>query len=169
MLRDAGFILLAFLGLYAIEAGYFSGMLFASKRIRGQNYRALPSQYFGDFLRVGNEYTVPYDRRSIIFNPPEDCVEGEKEVNLEGVPGVTVTEPNGIQTCTPTKDNRNWALLPWVKNSNFGLESYPGCADTDNTIITAESNPSFTGEGTAVDAQNVICQSYIPNSAVATN
>lgn len=34
-----GYILCAFLFLYAIEAGYFAGLLFASKRIRGQTFR----------------------------------------------------------------------------------------------------------------------------------
>jgi hypothetical protein len=35
-----GYILLAFTGLYLIEAGYFTGMLFASEEIRGTDYRS---------------------------------------------------------------------------------------------------------------------------------
>lgn len=39
IIATAGYILSAFLFLYAIEAGYFAGLLFASKRIRGQTFR----------------------------------------------------------------------------------------------------------------------------------
>jgi hypothetical protein len=34
----AGYIMLAFLGLYIIEGGYFTGLLFISKAIRGENF-----------------------------------------------------------------------------------------------------------------------------------
>lgn len=37
-LPPAGYIFAAFLVLYAAEAGYFTGMLFAAKRIRGHTY-----------------------------------------------------------------------------------------------------------------------------------
>lgn len=38
-LGGAGYILLAFTVLYAFEAGYFTGMLFAAEDIRGYDYR----------------------------------------------------------------------------------------------------------------------------------
>lgn len=56
--KNWGHIAVAFLIVYAIEAGYFAGLLYASQYIRQQTYRALPTQYFGDFIRTANIYSV---------------------------------------------------------------------------------------------------------------
>ena len=160
-----GYIAAAFLIVYAIEAGYFAGLLFASKRIREQTYRALPTQYFGDFLRTANSYEQPLGWQTP-FNPPKECVEG-----VEPVPGfVGLTEPNGIQVCTPTKNQLGWALFPWVEDSN-GLDEFPGCANAPgDTVITYQSNPSFTGEGIAAEGwETQICQNFLFTARFASN
>lgn len=148
---------MAFLIVYAIEAGYFAGLLYASKRIREQTYRALPTQYFGEFLRTSNSYEQPVGWETP-FNPPKGCVEGQ-----QAVPGfVDLTEPNGIQTCTPSKDQLGWNIFPWVQASN-GLDEFPGCADAPNeTVITYQSNPAYSGEGIAAEGwQDQICQNFL--------
>ena len=151
---------MAFLIVYAIEAGFFAGLLYTSKRIREQTYRALPSQYFGDFIRTSNPYEQPSGLQTA-FNPPENCVEGEGEV--PGFPGVT--QPDGIQTCLPSKGQLGWVIFPWVQES-AGLDTFPGCSATPNaTVITFQSNPAFTGEGIAQgDWQSQICQNFLLTS-----
>lgn len=42
MLPPAGVIALAFTGLYLVEAGYFTGLLFAAEEIRGKDYKSEP-------------------------------------------------------------------------------------------------------------------------------
>lgn len=155
--KNWGYIAVAFLIVYAIEAGYFAGLLYASKRIREQTYRALPTQYFGDFIRTANSYEQPIGRE-IAFNPPKGCVEG-----VQPIPGFEgVTEPNGIQTCTPSKDQLGWNIFPWVEDSN-GLDTLPGCAQAPgDTVITYQSNPAFTGVGIAAEGwEEQICQNFL--------
>jgi hypothetical protein len=166
--RNWGYIAFAFLIVYGIEAGYFAGLLFASQRIRQQTYRALPTQYFGDFIRTANVYPqfpVESSGEEVVFNPPKGCSEGERAVL--GFPDYT--EPDGIQTCPPTKGQVNWSIFPWVSDSN-GLGQFPGCASAGNdTVITYQSNPAYTGEGVASgDWQSQICQNFVfTNSTVA--
>ena len=152
--------------MYAIEAGYFAGLLFASKRIREQTYRALPTQYFGQFVRTANVYEQPLGWQTP-FNPPKGCVEGE-----EPVPGFAdLTEPNGIQTCAPAKDQLGWNIFPWVQASN-GLDEFPGCASASpsNTIITYQSNPAYTGQGIAAEGwEGQICQNFLFTDNFAGN
>ena len=120
-------------------------------------HAALPSQYFGDFLRQANVYAFPFGQ-DIYFNPPEGCVEGEVTRDVQGV---EITEPNGVQTCTPKKGGElAWVLFPWVKQTN-AAGRYPGCAATNDTVITQEASPAFTGEGTAA-TQAVVCQNFVP-------
>mmetsp|Transcript_6444 Transcript_6444/g.12751 ORF Transcript_6444/g.12751 Transcript_6444/m.12751 type:complete len:190 (+) Transcript_6444:113-682(+) len=163
--KNWGYIALAFLFIYAIEAGFFAGLLFTSKRIREQTYRALPSQYFGDFIRTANVYEQPAGLATD-FNPPENCVEG-----TETVPDFPdVTQPNGIQTCFPSKGQLGWVIFPWVQDS-AGLDTFPGCTATPNaTVITFQSNPAFTGDGIAQgDWQSQICQNFLLTSAFVGN
>ncbi len=56
--KNWGQIAAVFLVIYGIEAGYFAGLLYSSQYIRQQTYRALPTQYFGEFIRTANVYTV---------------------------------------------------------------------------------------------------------------
>ena len=56
--KNWGKIAVVFLIFYGIEAGYFAGLLYSSQYIRQQTYRALPTQYFGEFIRTANVYTV---------------------------------------------------------------------------------------------------------------
>ncbi len=56
--KNWGKIAAVFLVVYGIEAGYFAGLLYSSQYIRQQTYRALPTQYFGEFIRTANVYTV---------------------------------------------------------------------------------------------------------------
>lgn len=163
--KNWGYITLAFLIVYGIEAGYFAGMLFASKRIREQTYRALPSQYFGDFIRTANTYFQPAGRE-VDFNAPTGCTEGEQ--TLPAFPDIT--EPNGIQTCYPTKGQLGWAIFPWVQDSN-GLGTFPGCAETPGaTVITYQSNPAFSGDGVAEgDWQGQICQNFVFTRSLLPN
>lgn len=147
----------------AIEAGYFAGLLFASQRIRQQTYRALPTQYFGDFIRTANIYPqwpvpVPSDGEMVVFNPPKGCSEGETPVL--GFPDYT--EPNGIQTCPPSTGQLNWNIFPWVSDTN-GLGQLPGCAQAGNsTVITYQSSPAYTGDGVAETGyESQICQNFL--------
>ena len=81
-----------------------------------------------------------------------------------------LTEPNGIQVCTPTKNQLGWALFPWVEDSN-GLDEFPGCANAPgDTVITYQSNPSFTGEGIAAEGwETQICQNFLFTARFASN
>jgi hypothetical protein len=101
----------------------------------------------------------------VVFNPPKGCVEGAVEV---GGGFEDFTEPNGIQTCPPTKDQLGWTIFPWVKASD-GLGRVPGCAQANgSTVITYQSSPAFTGEGIAEPGfESQLCQNFL--FAASTN
>jgi hypothetical protein len=94
----------------------------------------------------------------VVFNPPNGCVEGATEVG--GFVGFT--EPDGIQTCPPTKSQLGWSIFPWVLDSN-GLDQFPGCAEANgSTVITYQSSPAFTGEGIAAPGfESQLCQNFL--------
>ena len=106
---------------------------------------------------------IPADGEAVVFNPPKGCVEGERTVTVDGVGDFS--EPNGIQTCPPTKDQLSWTIFPWVRDTN-GLTKFPGCgtqvSNPINTVITYQSNPAFTGEAVATgDYEAQLCQNFL--------
>lgn len=108
---------------------------------------------------------VPADGENVVFNPPKGCTEGTQPVL--GFP--EATEPNGIQTCPPSKDQVNWSIFPWVRDTE-GLGEFPGCTSSNqSTVISYQSSPAFTGEGVATgDWEAQICQNFVFTSAMNT-
>lgn len=166
--KNWGEIALAFICLYAVLAGYFTGMLFASKEIRGLNYRSLPSRHFGDFDKVELPMSYSFDpSETFLFNRPQGCVNMQRTISIGGQ---DFQQDDGIQACDTGKDGNQWVLFPWTLDSN-ALGAYPGCANaegagsTGSSFISRETSPAFTG--TPVDAtpeliQTWVCQNFPP-------
>ncbi len=81
---------------------------------------------------------------------------------MEVVGFESFTEPNGIQTCPPTKSQLSWSIFPWVRESR-GLGQFPGCEQAaGSTVITYQSSPAFTGEGVAGPGyESQLCQNFL--------
>ena len=158
----AGLILLAFLALYLIEAGYFTGLLFAAKRIRGTFYRSLGSRYFGEFETQSTpwNFTIPEDDYSMSFNRPKGCTLETKDVDVSVSVSDTnvtipVTEETGLEFCQDNKDE-TWVIFPWVQ------ENFAPCSD-GVTVLTSETSPAFSGDVVATPEQVLesACQNYL--------
>jgi hypothetical protein len=156
-----GKILAAFLALYLFESGFFTGLLFAAKDIRGEQYRSLGNQYFDDFERDVLTAPLPFPgvpaAAGEAFNRPDGCVAGEETVTVEGV---DIQRPTGVQICDPkVNDERPWSVFPWVRDTG-ALGTFPACATAAGWVLTEETSPAFRGDAVAADPSAVACQNY---------
>lgn len=123
------------------------------------------STYFGKFetQNIPAVLPLPGAPAGETFNRPEGCV--AQTASAQFGEKLSFSVPNGIQICTPTKDNTAWSIFPWVADTN-GAGNFPGCAAAAGaTVITAESSPAFVGSGIAGPSGAARgCQNFVPLS-----
>lgn len=120
---------------------------------------AIPSEFFGPFDRSNLPAMYAPAQKTLDFNRPDGCVEGQVTVDVVGVP---VQKPNGLETCDSSHSSFRWSLFPWVKDTN-AAGAFPGCADAVTTVINSESSPAFVGSPSPNATNAQVCQNFIPN------
>ncbi|KAI3434913.1 hypothetical protein D9Q98_002967 [Chlorella vulgaris] len=183
--KEWGRIMLAFGVLYAILAGYFTGLLFAAKGIRRDEFRTMSGKYFGKFDRQLFNASIDIlpntesggSKNPFYFNRPEGCTEVPDEEPLPGFPDITINQTIGILACSTSDKQWRWTVYPWVVQSN-GLGRYPGCATANaegvnpsngtGSFISDES-PAGEDAGSSTQAirQQYVCQNGLPNQGFA--
>lgn len=175
--RQWGLILLAFLGLYALLAGYLSGMLFAALGVRQDNYRTMPAAWFGPFDRtLFTAFMEPLPstggtRDPHFFNRPDGCVAQEIQTTLPDFADVPISKPSGVLECSNGNSQFRWTVYPWVTETN-GLGAYPGCSNaegsqkTQGSYLTQSSSPAAADAASSTNetAQAWVCQNGVPNT-----
>lgn len=165
--KEWGKIMGAFLILYLIEAGYFTGLLFAAKKIRGDQYKSLTDKFFGDFDTAKISTQFPFrPTEDVFFNRPQGCKDQTRELLVGG--GV-YTQPNGIQACDTGVDGNQWVLFPWTLDTN-ALGTFPGCSNpqgassTLSTFLSQPTSPAYYGNNVVADdavQEEYVCQNFV--------
>ncbi|KAL4854525.1 O-methyltransferase MdmC [Chlorella vulgaris] len=181
--KEWGRIMLAFGVLYAILAGYFTGLLFAAKGIRRDEFRTMSGKYFGKFDRQLFNASIDIlpntesggSKNPFYFNRPEGCTEVQTTESLPGFPDISINQSIGILACSTSDKQWRWTVYPWVVDTN-GLGSYPGCA-TANAEGVTPSTGSFisddspagedAGNSTQATRNEYVCQNGLPNQGFA--
>ncbi|KAL4425351.1 hypothetical protein ABPG75_009367 [Micractinium tetrahymenae] len=175
--RQWGWIVLAFTALYAVLAGYQTGMLFAALGIRQDAYRTMSGKWFGPFdteLFTADIQPLASTGRSKdphYFNRPDGCTAQQRQVGLPGFPEEQITEPTGVLECSNADNQWRWTVYPWVQATN-GLGAYPGCANpsgaasTSSSYISQASSPAAgdaaVNNDTATASMDWVCQNGVP-------
>lgn len=166
-----GSIALAFLCIWSVAGGYFTGLLFAAKGIRGDEYRSVVDKFFGRFDTNSIPYIYPLSAgQTTSFQRPEGCVDLENDLT---VAGQVYQRPNGIQSCDTGEDGNQWVLFPWTLDTN-GLGRYPGCSnpqgasETLSTFLSQPTSPAYYGNDVVAPQAAVdrwVCQNFVGVSA----
>ncbi|KAL4446674.1 hypothetical protein ABPG77_007918 [Micractinium sp. CCAP 211/92] len=173
--RQWGLIMLAFGALYAVLAGYQTGMLFAALGIRGDDYRTMSNKWFGPFdtylFTADSQNVLGWTEQPQYFNRPDGCTAQQRQVGLPGFPDQLITEPTGVLECSNGDNQWRWTVYPWVQATN-GLGNYPGCSNPNGTAgtfssyLTQASSPAAedaaVNNGTAAAGAEWVCQNGVP-------